>query len=514
MAKRNYDLDRVSGQFTKKGMRVAMTEELASGSTGQEQYFFDNLYELTRTIYPNGEDHAWTYDRIGNRMSSSVTDPPDPPLVSSYTYYSNGRGGNSQLLQSDGTNTYTWDANGNLLRKTGPSSESNYAWSSRNLLTAITSSSLQASYRYDFMSRRTGRTVGSIESSYQYATQALVRETTTGGATSEYVFGPDIDEILHARIDGADYFYATDALGSVRQLLDATGQLKNSYAYGSWGETRSLSVTIPNTFMFAGREGAEDGLSQYRMRYYDAYLGRFISEDPLGLAAGDASFYRYVYGDPTDIVDPFGLAGLEDLPDSVLDILADTPEGVTDILDDIGNIAAGMGDNLSMGLTGRIRDALGDSAVVDKCGGLYEAGEWAGTGVGLAMGGAHLGRNAVAQMGKRGNLLQRLGRGMGRLVWDDRRWGTTQRMWSNATGGQLQKGIDLHHWLIPQKAGWAPQGLVNAGLNYLPMSARLNRWMNGSTRMRRAVELGLRGTIGSTEGSPLTALLGSGCDCE
>ncbi len=347
--------------------------------------------------------------------------------------------------------------------------------------------------------------------------QRLVRETTTGGATTEYVFGPDIDEILHARIDGADYFYATDALGSVRQLLDATGQLKNSYAYGSWGETRSLSVTIPNTFMFAGREGAEDGLSQYRMRYYDANLGRFISEDPLGLAAGDASFYRYVYGDPTDIVDPFGLAGLEDLPDSVLDMLADTPEGVTDVLDVLGNLAAGMGDDLSMGLTGKIRDALGDSAVVDECAGLYKAGELLGTGVGLGLGGAHLGRNAVRQMGKRGNLLQRLGRGIGRLVKDDRKWESVRRTWSGSPPILQANGMDLHHWLIPQR--WAKhvpeqlQGLVNSGLNYLPIGAGRNRWMNGKTAGREAVEWALRLTIADVELSPAVNAIRGGCDC-
>ena len=35
--------------------------------------------------------------------------------------------------------------------------------------------------------------------------------------------------------------------------------------------------------------------------------GRFMSEDPIGLAGGDVSFYRYVMNDPLNWVDPEGL---------------------------------------------------------------------------------------------------------------------------------------------------------------------------------------------------------------
>ena len=53
----------------------------------------------------------------------------------------------------------------------------------------------------------------------------------------------------------------------------------------------------------------------YRARYYDPVTGRFISEDPIGFGAGDTHLYLYVYGDPVNLVDPFGLAALA--PDSV-----------------------------------------------------------------------------------------------------------------------------------------------------------------------------------------------------
>lgn len=45
----------------------------------------------------------------------------------------------------------------------------------------------------------------------------------------------------------------------------------------------------------------------YRARYYHPGLQRFISEDPLGFAAGDPNLYAYVGNNPIDRRDPLGL---------------------------------------------------------------------------------------------------------------------------------------------------------------------------------------------------------------
>lgn len=51
---------------------------------------------------------------------------------------------------------------------------------------------------------------------------------------------------------------------------------------------------------------AETGLHYNRFRYYDPDVGRFISQDPIGLAGGD-NLYAYA-PNPTGWVDPLGLA--------------------------------------------------------------------------------------------------------------------------------------------------------------------------------------------------------------
>ncbi|MFO0979218.1 MAG: RHS repeat-associated core domain-containing protein [Planctomycetaceae bacterium] len=49
------------------------------------------------------------------------------------------------------------------------------------------------------------------------------------------------------------------------------------------------------------------GFYNYRARNYDAHTGRFTSEDPLRLAAGDTNLSRYVGNNPGSMVDPSGM---------------------------------------------------------------------------------------------------------------------------------------------------------------------------------------------------------------
>ncbi len=41
-------------------------------------------------------------------------------------------------------------------------------------------------------------------------------------------------------------------------------------------------------------------------RHYDPYSQKFLSEDPIGFAAGDNNLYRYVFNNPVLLTDPTG----------------------------------------------------------------------------------------------------------------------------------------------------------------------------------------------------------------
>src|SRR4030095_16120572 len=60
-------------------------------------------------------------------------------------------------------------------------------------------------------------------------------------------------------------------------------------------------------YTYTGREFDSDtGLYYYRARWYDPQVGRFISEDPIGLAGGINQF-AYVGNNPQNGRDPSGL---------------------------------------------------------------------------------------------------------------------------------------------------------------------------------------------------------------
>ena len=78
-----------------------------------------------------------------------------------------------------------------------------------------------------------------------------------------------------------------------------------------------MSVTwpVPTPYgikAYTAREwDPETGLYYYRARYYDPKIGRFISEDPIGLQGGDVNFYAYVDNNPVRFLDPLGLLKID-----------------------------------------------------------------------------------------------------------------------------------------------------------------------------------------------------------
>jgi RHS repeat-associated protein len=90
----------------------------------------------------------------------------------------------------------------------------------------------------------------------------------------------------------------------------------NGQDFVIWNNNKFTSAGALNTdtfdyiFGFTGRMLDEaTGLQNNLNRWYDAKVGRWISEDPIGFAAGDANVYRYVGNSPTNFIDPSGLSG-------------------------------------------------------------------------------------------------------------------------------------------------------------------------------------------------------------
>ena len=105
-----------------------------------------------------------------------------------------------------------------------------------------------------------------------------------------YVRGDAIDA-LFARI-GADnnaYWYLTDRLGSIRNVTDNAGVVKDTLTYSAFGSITSESdANFRGRYAWTSREWDKEMDLQYnRARYYHPMLGRWMSQDPMGFEAGD-----------------------------------------------------------------------------------------------------------------------------------------------------------------------------------------------------------------------------------
>ncbi len=104
---------------------------------------------------------------------------------------------------------------------------------------------------------------------------------------------------------GAARYFIADHLGSTNGLATPGGGLSASIVYDGYGNT---VTSIPTRYRYTGREyDSFTGLYYYRARWYDAQIGRFISEDPIGFAGGDVNMYGYVKNNPLNKKDPLGL---------------------------------------------------------------------------------------------------------------------------------------------------------------------------------------------------------------
>ena len=195
------------------------------------------------------------------------------------------------MTDSSGTTTYTYDSLNRLVSETSPTG----SWV----------------YEYDAL----GNLVATIYDGQ--TTDNLVDPTGLGNAVAQYIgsgsliasYTYGLGLVSQVTSSGTNY-YDFDALGSTAGLTNATSGLVASYSYLPFGGLLASTGSVANPFSFVGQAGVmsgDDALFEMRDRFYDADSGEFLTNDPLGLSAGDANLRRYARGEPISNSDPSGL---------------------------------------------------------------------------------------------------------------------------------------------------------------------------------------------------------------
>ncbi|MFH1230942.1 MAG: Ig-like domain-containing protein [Planctomycetota bacterium] len=319
------------------------TMKLTSGDV--VDYDYDQIYQLTdeaRTGTSPYQIH-WGYDEVGNRLTQNKDG-----AITNYTY----NNANQLISEISGgiTTTYEFDANGNQVKRTKGAEISTWSYDYENRQISYEDLLNKGSYSYDAYGRRirhtsvitafkSGGTQNASEKigvgngkgqgrengqGIQNALSNMMRETAT---TTQFIYDganiiadydqdnviqasyitPFLDQNLVINKNGNTYYYMSDGLGSIRNIINAGQVTKNEYDYTAFGEPLSWSEKITNRYTYTSREwDAESGTYYYRARQYNPYSGGFTARDPIEYAGG-LNLYGYVGNNPVNRTDPSGL---------------------------------------------------------------------------------------------------------------------------------------------------------------------------------------------------------------
>jgi RHS repeat-associated protein len=249
-------------------------------------------------------NHAYEYDELGNMLC-------DAWKTNEYAI------GNNYLLgHNDLTNQYTYDVHGNMLTMPHLSS---MEWDYKDQLHSASNNTFISYYNYDAQGNRTRKVVEKgnvIETRYYVNGYELYRKENNGIIDIERTTLNIVDdEKVFVRIetktgDNQVIRYQYDNhLGSACLELDDIGQVISYEEYHPFGTTSYRSGKMETEvslkrYKYCGKERDEEtGLYYYGMRYYAAWLCRFVSVDPLQFKYPHYTPYQYAGNKPISFID-------------------------------------------------------------------------------------------------------------------------------------------------------------------------------------------------------------------
>ncbi len=251
------------------------------------------------------------YDSASQLLSANDVQSAIP--VKSFGYaYDPAENRLTELLDAT-TNSGNYNVLNELTSSSGsPASAATYEWDVAQRLTAINRGNLRTEFTYDGAGRRIGvrelsNGIEVINRKFVWDHSKIVEERTAAGQVVKRFFPQGVK--IEAGPSAGTYFYTKDHLGSIRELVDAFGNIRARYTYEPYGARTQTAGDLDADFGFTGDfYHAASGLYLTRFRAYDPRLGRWLSRDPVPSSEHRQSpnLFAYVRNNPVNRVDPLG----------------------------------------------------------------------------------------------------------------------------------------------------------------------------------------------------------------
>ncbi|EBY6912941.1 RHS repeat protein, partial [Salmonella enterica subsp. enterica serovar Uganda] len=279
------------------------------GLRGSVVYSYDRSGYLTGRSGQMYDHDRYYYDKAGNLLDNEGQGP-----------VMNNR------LPGCGRDRYGYNEWGELTTRRDQQLE----WNAQGQLTRVISGNTETHYGYDALGRRTrkatyGRHTGHTARSrtdFVWEGFRLLQENVQQQGWRTYLYDAEQPYTPVASVTGRGesrqvWYYHTDVTGTPQEVTAADGTLvwagyirgfgENAADISNSGAYFHQPLRLPGQYF-----DDETGLHYNLFRYYAPECGRFVSQDPIGLAGG-INLYSYA-PNPIKWMDPLGLH----------DILADT----------------------------------------------------------------------------------------------------------------------------------------------------------------------------------------------
>lgn len=267
---------------------------------GTTQYHYDMLDRLTSVEGPGPE--AFIHDPAGNVLSQAGGDDKEAVVQ-------------GNRLPFHGDAHFQYDARGNRITQARGKAQrivTHYDYDALNQLTEVRQGPTCTRYAYDPLGRRIRKSTDEARVDFTWFDDVLLYEKAVTADSPKaklktYLYEPGTFKPLAFVENSQIYHYHLDHLGTPQEITNAQGEVVWAVSFKAYGNLAvAHTQLVENNLRFQGQYyDDETGLHYNRFRYYDPGCGRFVNQDPIGLAGGRNS-YQYA-PNPIRWIDPLGL---------------------------------------------------------------------------------------------------------------------------------------------------------------------------------------------------------------